>query len=64
MNNENRIEMLKLLQEELSRYLKIFEKDYAENFKNNYFKTSIICHLEDIGLEIDSLEEEIQNDLS
>ena len=56
----DRIEVYKMLLSELERYSNIFEKDRKDNFENEYFRTSVQCHIEDLQNVI----EELQNDKS
>ena len=54
----DRIEVYKMLLSELERYSNIFEKDRRDNFENEYFRTSIQCHIE----ELQNVIEELQDD--
>ena len=54
----DRIEVYKMLLSELERYSNIFEQDRKDNFVNEYFRTSIQCHIEDLLNVIEELQDE------
>lgn len=54
----DRIEVYKMLLSELERYSNIFEQDRKDNFVNEYFRTSIQCHIEDLQNIIEELQDE------
>ena len=54
----DRIEVYKMLLSELERYSNIFEKDRRDNFENEYFRTSIQCHIEDLQNVIEELQDD------
>ena len=54
----DRIEVYKMLLSELERYSNIFEKDRRDNFENEYFRTSIQCHIKDLQNVIEELQDD------
>ena len=51
--HQNSKDKLKMLLSELERYRAIFLEDRKNNFKNEYFLTSIDCHIEDLLILLD-----------
>ena len=51
--HQNSKDKLKMLLSELERYRAIFLEDRKNNFKNEYFLTSIDCYIEDLLILLD-----------